>query len=1794
MKKITLLFALLMLFISASYGQISTVPGCTITLGTNTYGPMFSVSGANATSRVAVLYPSSQLTSFAGQTLTSLYFKRLEATGSISPGGNFKIYLKETTNTDFGAAPITWATEITGATLVYDSDPSAPAGANAGWKGFPFLTNFIYSGTQNLAVYLEYLNPAASSGITWIYDYTLPCVNTANSNTTKYSNNQTGVQTPNLGSTNYRRPYIGFDYLVSCNAPNTLTASAITTTSATINWVENATQPANGYQYYYSTSSTAPTPTATPSGTTATGIATVNLSGLLSGTTYNFWVRGNCGTTDKSVWSGPSTFTTVCAPVTDYVQTFDTSATGVGILPNCWSRLGTSANIYNTIGSVAPMSPANRLYMSISATTTAFAVLPSVSNLQAGTHRLKFKAYASAASKKVRVGYFASPSDIATYVILQEIDLPSTAATAAEFVVIPTAIPAGVQNLVLSLPEGSLTNVYLDDFKWEAIPSCPDTTNLVVGGITATGANASWDALSGVTGYEYAVTTSATPPTSGTATSNTFGVVSGLLPQTVYYLHVRSTCTGSSVGLWSTSTSFLTACAPVTFFTENFDTSPTGTNNLPVCWSKAGTSANVYNTTGSVAPMTPANRLFMSITATTTAYAILPPVSTLQAETYRLKFKGYSTTASKKIRVGYFTNSADLTSFTLIQEFDLPSTAATTAIEFAVYPTSVPAGVTNLVLTLPEGTATTAYFDDFKWELSPACPDTTNLVVGGITATGTNVSWDALSSVTGYEYAVTTSATPPASGTATTSTFAIISGLNPQTVYYLHVRSACSGGTFGNWTTATSFTTLCAPLTILPWNEGFEGITTVGLTAFPPCWLKENGDYATAIAGTYNTPNTGTKYLRDSYAATNEYMWTPGFNLTAGTSYDFSSYVQGDGYTGWVVDYFVNSTQSSSGASQLGTSYSPLGTGTASIQSYSYVNRTFVPTTTGVYYFAVRVNQPLGSPWYLAFDDFELKLSPACPVQTGLVANGVTSTGANASWDAMSGAVSYEYAVTTSATPPVSGTATTTTYAILSGLAPQTTYYLYVRSICAGATVGGWASPFSFTTLCASVTAFTQNFDGVTASTLPSGMPTCWSKVGSLGTCYTSTATPVASAPNVLYLFGSTTAAPTMRMQPVSNLGSGTHRIKFKMRGTSATVFPNLAFGYLTNPADAATFVTLTTFASTGLTFTTYTYSPPAGTYSNYPAVKMNGAVYGALYLDDFAWEPNPSCPDQTGLTIGGATTTSANASWDAITGAAGYEYAVTTSATPPTSGTATTATFQAVSGLTPQTLYYLHVRSMCSAGVYGNWATTSFLTGYCIPSSTNTTTYVNSFVTTGGSQNISNLATGYSTGGYNNATSQIVAGFATSTFNFNAAIIGGTAGFSIWIDWNNDLVFDNATEKFFNTTTYGSGPFTGTITIPAGTAVGNYRMRIVTDYLSTNPSLPCGAPTTAEFEDYTISVVAPPACGAPAPLSSNVVNVSATLSWPAIASALVGYEYVLDGVVTNPVAAGTTTTATTFNATALSANTTYYFHIRSVCSVGTYSTWTTISFTTSCAPENVPYSQNFETATVPNLPVCTIQQNVGTGNLWVTAANPGYGFTTNTLRYNYNGASPANVWFYTNGINLVAGTSYKISYDYGSTGTTFPEKLKVAYGTSAAATAMTTVLADHPNVVNGTAPINTIVNFTPTTSGVYYFGFNAYSAANQFYLFVDNIMVDVLLGNDSFNTTSFTVYPNPVKDILHINYNDAITKIQVVNMLGQEIITKSVNNTQNEIDMSGLVQGTYLVKITSNDRVKTIKVIKQ
>lgn len=357
-----------------------------------------------------------------------------------------------------------------------------------------------------------------------------------------------------------------------------------------------------------------------------------------------------------------------------------------------------------------------------------------------------------------------------------------------------------------------------------------------------------------------------------------------------------------------------------------------------------------------------------------------------------------------------------------------------------------------------------------------------------------------------------------------------------------------------------------------------------------------------------------------------------------------------------------------------------------------------------------------------------------------------------------------------------------------------------------------------------------------------------------------------------------------------------------------------------------------------------------------------------------FTWTP-PSCIAPSGFVASAITTSTATIAWNAANPvpSTGYEYFYSDVNTAPSvAGTPTTALTANLSGLTPNTTYYVWLRSDCG-GTFSAWnGPFTFFTGYCIPSSTSSSSYVDNFTTSGGSQNISNLASGFTAGGYLNASAQVVESYETGSFDFNATIVGGTVGFAIWIDWNNNLIFETG-EKVYNTTAYGNGPFSGTITVPGGTAQGNYRMRITTDWNSSNPSNPCAAAARAEFEDYTVTVGNPPACLVPNTIiASNITSNSVDLSWTDGSGGLqFDYEYVIQAPGTGePTVAGAQVGDVTvvgegfdINGDPLTPNTTYEVYVRSDCG-GTFSTWAgPITFRTLCtAIDAFPFVETFNT----------------------------------------------------------------------------------------------------------------------------------------------------------------------------------------------------------------------------------------
>ena len=122
-----------------------------------------------------------------------------------------------------------------------------------------------------------------------------------------------------------------------------------------------------------------------------------------------------------------------------------------------------------------------------------------------------------------------------------------------------------------------------------------------------------------------------------------------------------------------------------------------------------------------------------------------------------------------------------------------------------------------------------------------------------------------------------------------------------------------------------------------------------------------------------------------------------------------------------------------------------------------------------------------------------------------------------------------------------------------------------------------------------------------------------------------------------------------------------------------------------------------------------------------------------------------------------------------------------------------------------------------------------------------------------------------------------------------------------------------------------------------------------------------------------------------------------------------------------------------------------------------------------------------------------------------------------------------------------------------------------------------------------------TTISFTRTLApGDYFLKLTSTNPTNTNYTTPYQFNITTTLSADDNSFASFTYYPNPVKDILHLD-NITLTKATVYSLLGQLIETKTFENaTSNTLDLSSLESGIYLIVLENDSQQKTIKIVKE
>jgi Secretion system C-terminal sorting domain len=118
-----------------------------------------------------------------------------------------------------------------------------------------------------------------------------------------------------------------------------------------------------------------------------------------------------------------------------------------------------------------------------------------------------------------------------------------------------------------------------------------------------------------------------------------------------------------------------------------------------------------------------------------------------------------------------------------------------------------------------------------------------------------------------------------------------------------------------------------------------------------------------------------------------------------------------------------------------------------------------------------------------------------------------------------------------------------------------------------------------------------------------------------------------------------------------------------------------------------------------------------------------------------------------------------------------------------------------------------------------------------------------------------------------------------------------------------------------------------------------------------------------------------------------------------------------------------------------------------------------------------------------------------------------------------------------------------------------------------------------------GAAPINPLTWFQ--------FKFDV-SSVTPGIVYIDNIYFSrTALGVNDFEKSKIKMHPNPVTNLLNIDSDVSIDTISIYNLIGQEVMFKSINDREARLDVSNLGKGIYVVKTLSEGKFATSSLIK-
>ena len=839
---------------------------------------------------------------------------------------------------------------------------------------------------------------------------------------------------------------------------------------------------------------------------------------------------------------------------------------------------------------------------------------------------------------------------------------------------------------------------------------------------------------------------------------------------------------------------------------------------------------------------------------------------------------------------------------------------------------------------------------------------------------------------------------------------------------------------------------------------------------------------------------------------------------------------------------------------------------------------------------------------------------PSCIAPTAVTVAGITKNAATISWTAPASAPAsgYEYEIRTSGAAGSGATGLTTSGTTaagivtknVTGLAASTTYSLYVRSNCGSGDFSAWTSVTSFVTACdyADITGTTPGSvcgnGSATLAATATGGNLSWYAAATGGTALgtgATFATPVISTTTSYWVEAGVPGVASLGpLSPTAQGGTiGTQTVEWNVNFTvtqnttltSVDVFPVTSgqtaaiivrngsgtviatYPYTTNVSGGATAQTvILNHALTPGSYQLYPTLPSAGLSRNttgavYPytssVANITGNGYDAnYYMGFYNWVFQASCVSPRTEVVATVTTppaftlstnsTTAVCSGQAAaavtiaTGAANYDTFVWSPATGVTGNAANGWVFNP----TATTTYTLTASQ--SAGAC---ATTASVVVNINPLPVVTVSAANPTVCEGASTTLTAL---------------------TSVIGPGTVAIG--TGTTLTSATNQPTAFCNRFDQYWNQTVYTAAELTA-----AGLKAGNitsiaYNITTLGDAANvTNFTIRIGTTTNSTLTGFTttgLNLVYGPATYAHA-VGVNTITFATPYVWDGVSNIILDIRQ--DGV------------DATNNAV-------------------TYYTATTGNMTIS-AVSSTPSSTTVLSTTNPAGTVSTQRLNVVFGGQVVTtgAGTLDWTWTPGNLTGSTVTVSPTTATTYTvRGTNATTGCYTEATVTVNVTSTLAPTGNSTQ--TINANTAADATIEDI--VVTGTAVVwyatsadalantNPIAAGTQLVSGTTYYAMQTVNGCRSVSPLA--VTVTVTLGASSFEIVGLKYYPNPVVDVFTVTYTDAITSVEIFNLIGQRVIAEKPNTNTALIDMSVLPAGAYILQVKANGQSQSIKVIKK